>query len=201
METVTTDNVTVSGVMTNNGTIRKSKFGLTTGSTAFGLTGASIDVSTLGNLDTLQVDRVGSANANENFAGGGADTLDTYYTLTPDVSDQSFDLEVCLGYTDAEYATATVSDEANLRLCRWTGSGWVCPDRSASSSTSGNTACGDNVDTLSDWIIGELGPTPVTLHGLNAQSARDTQYTILTILILLGVSGLAAASSRRKATE
>ncbi|MCP4285632.1 MAG: hypothetical protein GY792_14440, partial [Gammaproteobacteria bacterium] len=201
VETVTTDNVTVGGTLTNNGTIRKSKFSLLTGNTNFGLTGASINIGTLGNLSTLQVDRVGSAHANENSSGGGADMLDTYFALTPDVSDQSFTLEVCLGYTDAELTgSPAVSDEANLRLCRWTGSGWSCPSRSGGSSTVNNTACGANVDAFSDWTIGEVGPTAITLVGFDG-GADSSQIGVLVWLgatLLLVAGGILLIRSKRK---
>ncbi len=196
VETATADNVTVGGTLTNNGTLRKAKSSLGTGSTAFGLTGASIDVTTIGNLSTLQVDRVGAAHPNEDAAGGATAILDTYYTLTPDASDQSFTLEVCLGYTDAELSGGT---EASLRLCRWTGSDWDCPDRSGSSNASTNTVCAAGVDTLSDWTIGEVGPTTVTLTNLDAQAgAPEPQIALLILLTLMFVSGLTAAGLKRR---
>lgn len=189
VEGITADNVTINGTLTNNGRLRKSKAGLGLGATTFGITGGSINITTLGNLALLQVDRLGSAHPNENASGGGADMLDTYYTLTPNINDQSFSLEVCTSYTDAELAgSPAVSDEANMRLCRWTGSAWSCPNRSASSSTTSNTVCAAGVNTLSDWTMGELTPTALTLDNLNVRS-RDGITAGLLALLLLGFTG------------
>lgn len=202
VETVTADNATVNGTLTNNGRIRKAKFGLAAGSTNFGLTRAAINITTLGDLRTLQVDRVGSAHPNEDSNGGGADMLNTYYALTPDATNQSFTLNLCLSYTDAELAAAlAVSNEANLRLCRWTGSEWNCPARSGSSSTANNTVCAAGVNTLSDWTIGETGPTAVTMESVNSRAdARGSRDALLVILAVLTGGGLALVWGVRRVT-
>ncbi|HIE57269.1 MAG TPA: hypothetical protein EYP88_03435 [Anaerolineales bacterium] len=197
---MTADNATVNGILTNNGVIRKSKSGLTAGSTTFGITGASINVTTIGNLSTLQVDRVGSAHANEDQNGGGADMLDTYFALTPDAFDQSFDLELCLSYTDAELATATVANEDDVRLCRWTGSAWDCPLRAGSSSSATNTTCAVNVDTFSDWTIGEVGPTAVRVQTLEAQTEAGTPGGLLALAALVAAAGIGLIWRKKKAS-
>lgn len=199
-ETVPADNVTVGGLLANNGMVSKSQFGLGTGTTTFGLVGASVDITTLGNLSTLAVDKVGSAHPSENSAGGGADMLDVYFDLTPDVNDMSFSLELCLSYTDAELAASpAVGSEENLRLCRWTGMGWDCPARGGSSNSTTNTVCAVNVSALSDWTIGETGPTSVTLRNLGAQEGGTGLREVLPILLVLLIfSGLAAVGFRRR---
>ncbi|MFQ5593656.1 MAG: beta strand repeat-containing protein [Anaerolineae bacterium] len=191
VETVATDNGTVNGTLTNNGTIRKSKSGLGTGSTGFGLTGATINVSDLGSMTSLQVDRLGSAHAQENANGGGADMLDLYFSLTPDADPNN--AELCLSYTDADLTAApAVSDEANLRLCRWTGSAWSCPGRSGSSNATNNTVCAAGVSAFSDWTMGEVGPTAVTLQSLTARGGAPAGLLAIALggLAVLGLVGV-----------
>jgi len=192
IETATDDNVTINNTFANNGTVRKSKTDFGTGNTTFGITGASINVSTLGNLSSLQVDRIGSAHPNEDQNGGGADMLDTYYSLTPDATDQSFSLDLCLAYTDAELGAApAVSDEGNLRTCRWTGSAWTCQDRGTGSSTGNNTVCANGVDTFSDWTIGEVGPTAIEVREISAQSNAGFLWILaITGVVLVSIIGI-----------
>ena len=202
VETVAADNVSLDGILVNDGTIRKSKSSLGTGSTSFGITGATIDVSTLGFLSSLQVDRVGSAHADENSAGRGADMLDTYFALTPNGgADGTFSAELCLSYTDGELSAApAVSDEGSLRLCRWTGSAWACPDRGASSSTTNNTVCASGVSTFSDWTMGEVGITIVSLKHFGTGLLGNTSYltTLLAFVALAAVSAVLLRQERRR---
>ena len=90
------------------------------------------------------------------------------YTLTPTGSVKA---TVCLGYQDSELGPLA---EAELRLCRWdTGAGqWNCPARSASSSTTNNTVCADDVTQFSDWTLSASDPTAVMLASFRAAARR-----------------------------
>lgn len=202
-ETVATDNVTVANTLTNSGTLRKSKSGLGAGSTTFGITGASINVATVGTLTALQVDRVGSPHPNENFHGGGDHILNTYYTLTPTGGVGS--AEVCLAYTQAEYdgGHGPGHAEADLRLCRWTGTGWTCPARGANSNTSTNRVCATGQTQFSDWVMGQVNPTAIEVNGASTRAPADgaTGLILPGLLVLLAVAGLGGLWVRRRATE
>jgi hypothetical protein len=175
-------NLAVSSMDFVNGSVTRSSGAVTqedrtisgTGVLTYGLAAATVDVQTLGSLSSLQMMRTESAHAQENANGGGANILDRYYTLTPNGSPGSFSVEICLDYTDAELGGL---NESNLRLCRWTGSGWTCPDRGTRSNTTDNLVCAENVTTFSDWTMGEVdsegGPTAVTLASFTATPQDD----------------------------
>jgi hypothetical protein len=128
-----------------------------------------VDVTTQGNLTGLTLRSYpNTAHPNENARGGGAAMLDRYYSLVPNVNDGSFSLRLCLAYQDAQIPGGV--PETDLKLCRWTGSVWSCPERSAASDTINNIACADNVTSLSDWTIGSAGPTAIVLSHLAAGS-------------------------------
>ncbi len=126
-----------------------------------------------------------AAHPNANAAGGGAWMLARYYTLTPT---GSVDATVCLGYQDGELGTIA---EDQLRLCRWdTGAGqWSCLTRSASSSTTNNTVCADDVTQFSDWTLGAVGPNAVTLREFRASAPTfDLGAWVADLLRRLGVT-------------
>jgi hypothetical protein len=155
VETVAADNATVSGTLTNNGVIRKSQSISTTGARTFGLTGVQMDVTTLGTLSSVQVDRRDSHHPN---ATTGLQT-GRYWMITPTGN----------GYTvDLTLPTAFTPDDQD-KVCRYTGSGqvWDC----AMSSSTSNSITRDGVTQLSDWAAGnDVGPNAVTLRGLTARS-------------------------------
>lgn len=172
-ETVAADNLSLAGTLANLGAITKTKSGLATGVTTFGLAGAAVDLATLGSISTLQVSRIGSPHPNENSSGGGNQILDIYYSLAPNAgANGTFSSKVCLPYTQAEFdAAGGGSSEGSLRLCRWNGSGWECYNRGANSSTATNTVCAEGVTSFSDWVIGQVGPTAVQVHTFRGRNA------------------------------
>ena len=95
--------------------------------------------------------------------------LDRYYTIEPNIGASSYVLTLCLAYKDSDVTAAGIN-ENNLRLCRWTGAGWSCPDRAAGSDTTTDLVCAENVTALSDWVIGGVDgngqPTAATLASL-----------------------------------
>lgn len=100
-------------------------------------------------------------SANQN--NGGAYMLARYYNLSTDGA--GFNARLCLGYDQSEVGSLT---ENQLRLCRWTGAEWACYVRSAQSDVVNNVVCADNVTQFSDWTLGTVGPTAVTLNDLQA---------------------------------
>ncbi len=97
--------------------------------------------------------------ANQN--NGGTSILARYYHL--DTDGVVFNTQLCLGYDQSEVGSL---DESLLRLCRWTGTDWACVVRSAQSDVLNNVVCADNVTQFSDWTLGAVGPTAVTLNDL-----------------------------------
>lgn len=190
------DNVVVLGALTNHGIIRKSQT-VTAGLQVFGLTNLDINVQTQGTLSALQVDRIDQPHPQENISGGGTFILDHYYTITPSGADYS--AELCAQYTLDELG---VLDGSKLRLCRWTGTSWSCAARGVNSATADNIICADNVTAFSDWVIGMVGPTAVTLTDLSA-TAKPIETTPLLILLatLFGLGGLTIALRRSVSTK
>ena len=192
-------NLTVSGMDFVNGTVNRSSSVVSSetrsisgaGTQTYNLADGTVDVQTLGTLSSLQVQRTESAHAQENANGGGANILDRYYTFTPNASPGSFSVDICLSYTDAELGGLT---EANLRLCRWTGSAWTCPVRGTNSDTTANRVCADGVTQFSDWVMGGVGsdggPTAVILASLTARPARGGNgFTLPLALVAVGAVG------------
>ncbi|MBK7179404.1 MAG: delta-60 repeat domain-containing protein [Rhizobiaceae bacterium] len=162
--------ITANGITHNAASVTQENRTISSNSTyTFNLAEASVNFDNRGSLNSLQVNRTESAHPQENFAGGAANILNRYYTLTPNANPTQAD--VCFGYTDAELGGL---NESNLRLCRWTGSAWACPERGVSSNTTSNLVCADSVNEFSDWVIGQVGPTAVTLNSFSARTRELT---------------------------
>ena len=179
--------VTVNGTTTHNaGSVtQETRSILADALFNFGLAGASVSFDNRGGLSSLQVNRTESPHPQENFAGGGANILNRYYTLTPNGNPTQAD--VCFGYSEAELGSL---DESQLRLCRWTGSGWTCSTRGVSSNTTTNVVCADNIGEFSDWVIGQVGSTAVSLRAVTAQVRHNS---ILPYAFALGIAALVGA--------
>jgi hypothetical protein len=142
-----------------------------------------------------------TAHPQEDFRGGGANMLSRYYSLTPNGGASGFTLTLCLTYDQNEANEVVALNENLLRLCRWTGSTWTCPNRGAGSNTTTNLVCADAVTQLSDWTIGQVGPTNVSLVALNATSGRRLSPGLAGVLLVgLAVSllGLGRLGKRRR---
>jgi fibronectin-binding autotransporter adhesin len=134
IETVAANNVSVTGTLTNLGTIRKTQTLSGAGPKTFGLTGVQVDVTTVGSLTSLQVDRVDSSHPN---ATVGVST-GRYWILTPTGA----------GYT----VNLTLPHNAlsNPIACRYTGSDWDCARTAFTSAT----VTRNGVSALSPWAVG-----------------------------------------------
>lgn len=182
-----TDNATVNGTLTNNGTIRKSQSISGTGLKTFGLTGIKIDVTSHSGLSNLQVDRIDSDHTHKTTLIG----LGKYWTITATGSGDTVSITLPHGFSGN-----------NVRACRYTGSGptgWDCGTDAENSNTS-TEVTRTGVTEFSDWAAGDnVGPNTIALRSLNAiAAAPDTLPILLPVLasVMLGVGLLAC---RRRA--
>ena len=166
VETVSADNVSVSGTLTNNGTIRKAQSISGTGFVTFGLAGAhngahlGIDVTAQGTLSNVQIDRVDSNHSNANVT----QQTGRYWSITATGSNFTTNL------------TLPRSNTGTPSACRYLDSGtnWSCGFTSYNS----NTVTRNNVTGFSDWSVGNDATTAADLLGFNAR-VTPTQYVRL----------------------
>jgi hypothetical protein len=113
IETEVPDRIIVDGTLVNYGTIRKAK-PTVAGPMTFGLTAVDMDITTLGGLTNLRVDRVDCQHPD---AFGEALT-DRHWKMKPTGS--GYELDITLGHA--------VSPESNVWLCRHLAlaSPWDC---------------------------------------------------------------------------
>ncbi len=104
-------NATVTGTLTNLGVIRKTR-SMSAGANPFGLTGVALNVTALGSLASVQVDR---RDVTHPLAGPDQQT-GRHWTMTP--VGAGFVLGVTLPHAVANHATTSA--------CRLTGGTWDC---------------------------------------------------------------------------
>lgn len=158
VETVSADNATVSGTLTNNGTIRKSQSVSATGIKTFGLAGAfnganlSIDVTTQGTLSNLQVDRIDSNHPN----AATPQQTGRYWSITATGS----------GFTTN--LTLPRNNAGTPSVCKYLNSGtnWSC----VAASDTPNSVTRNSVSSYSDWAVGKDAPTAATLTNFSAKA-------------------------------
>jgi hypothetical protein len=148
-----------------------------------------VNVNTLGALTGLTLRSYpDTAHPQEDFASGGDNILDRYYTLTPNAGASGYNLELCLEYDENDVPSGFTEDQ--LRLCRWSGTGWICFSRSSSSDTNSNLVCAAGVTAFSDWVIGaNVGPNAIEVLDFQAQpvsTANLSWFALLASLPLLG---------------
>ena len=221
VETVAADNVTVSGTLTNNGTIRKSQSISGTGNKTFGLTGVATNVTTKGSLSNLQVDRVDSNHAKVPVAPNTGLQTGRTWTATPTGGDYLVSLTLPIAgplpHSGANYDKA--------QICRYAGSGgsdpsdWACSRTSSSSlaaipgqTVQGPTVTRSGLATPGDWVVSDPeadlsaskadSPDPVLIN----QTITYTPYTVrnlgpfpatsvvLTDTLPAGVSNVSASA-------
>ena len=124
VETVAANYASVTGALTNFGTIRKTQAISGAGPRTFGLTGVQVDVRP-GSLTSLQVDRIDSNQPN---ATVGIRT-GRYWTLTP--TGTGYTVRLTLPHDALSDPTA----------CRYTGSGWDCARTAFTPATVTRNAC------------------------------------------------------------
>jgi hypothetical protein len=175
VEMVSTDYATVSGTLTNNGTIRKSK-SVSGGSNTFGLTKVQMNVNS--GTGTIQVDRIDQNHPN---ATGQASNIATgkYWTI----SGSGFSVNLTLPHNGL----------SNPKVCKYPGglggAGWDC----ARDTSDGTTVTRNNITSFSDWAVGNnVGPTAITLSSLTAASPLPAALPVLGLITLGGLAAVAA---------
>lgn len=170
-----TVDATVSGALTNGGTIRNSNSVSSTGAQSFSLTGVTMNVTS--GTGTITVDRV---DANHPNATGSASGIATgkYWQITG----TGFTADLTLPH----------SALASPKVCKYPGglggAGWDCQ---VSSSTS-NTVTRNGVTSFSDWAVGNnVGATAVTLRALAAHTPARPWAAALPLLALAAAGGVA----------
>ena len=175
IETVSTDNATVNGSLSNGDTIRKIKSIGSSGPIGLGLTGLQLNVQTQGSLSSLQVDRIDQDHpsaTNNNLRTG------KYWRITP--TGGGYNVELTLPHND-------VNDP---KVCRYTsGAGYDCAADSATTASVTRW----NVTEFSEWTVGShVGPTAVEVLALRAASPdQSTAWPWLIACALLGGATLA----------
>ncbi|CAG0933502.1 Amylopullulanase [Thermoflexales bacterium] len=147
---------------------------------------STLNVTTLGSLAAITLTVYpGLPHPQADYQGGGAVMLNRYYDIASAGSD--FTAALCLTYQDSEVPVGV--SEGALRLCRWTGSGWSCPDRAAASEVTANLVCADGVTQFSEWTLGATGPTVVQMaHLTAAPPQRDSSgWVVLAMVASLGL--------------
>ncbi|MCX6028586.1 MAG: hypothetical protein NT169_04695 [Chloroflexi bacterium] len=170
VETVSADNVTVAGTLTNSGTIRKTQSVSGAGSKTFGLAGRyngadlSVNVTTQGSLSQLQVDRVDSNHPN----AVAATQTGRYWSITPTGS--SYTIDLTLPHNVSTPGT-------NAYVCRNTGgTNWMCGRTSATA----NTVTRTELTTLSDWAVGDSSKGPLAVRLANFQATVAGHQVVVT---------------------
>ena len=169
VETVSADNVLVSGSLTNNGVIRKSQNIPGTGIYTFGLAGGPVNGANVGiqvttdNFVNITLDRISQNHPQR--TGAGAPPL-------PGVGWERYWHIAAIGSGTANVTLPhSAPDDSLTQACRYitgAGAGWDC---SRSSSTS-NTVTRAGVNAFSDWAVGySVNPTAVNLSRLEARPA------------------------------
>ncbi|OQY79932.1 MAG: hypothetical protein B6D41_21830 [Chloroflexi bacterium UTCFX4] len=161
VETVSADNATVSGALTNNGTIRKAQTVSGAGAKTFGLAGAfnganlSINVTTQGTLSNLQVDRIDSNHPN---------------AATPQQTGRYWSI-AATGSGFTTNLTLPRNNAGSPSVCRYSGSGtiWGCVNSSQTSASVTRNV----VTTYSDWAVGNDAPTSATLINFSAKAKTN----------------------------
>lgn len=142
IETVDANNAGVSGVLTNQGTLRKTKS--IPGSSVYtaGLTGATISVTVKGTLSAVTISQVGA-----NHPAGTAQTATgRYWTIAPTGSTYTVALTLPNAINPSSQANVCYFDTASLD--------WVCDKTSTTANT---VTLADITDLEYDWVVGKPG--------------------------------------------
>ena len=185
VETNPVDNCVVNGSLTNNGIIRKTQ-AVVTGTVSYGMTGVQMDVTTLGSLSSVTVDRVDADHPNATGSSGeNGISTGRYWTITG---------------TGTGYTLTLTLPHANLpepKVCRYTGTDqiWEC-DRT---SYDASTVTWANRTTFSDWAVGtNVGPTAIHLvritAGLVGERAVEIGFLVLAGTLLVAMLVLSRRS-------
>jgi len=146
--------LSLTGNLSNGGTLRKARTVTGTGIKNFGLTGVSMDITTQGTLSQLQVDRI-DANAPNQLPSFSSDK---YWNITPTGS----------GYT--VNLTLPHNNLSDPKVCRYSsGTNWSCARASFTSSA----VTRNGVNNFSTWEVLNQAPTSATLTQIKATVTKQ----------------------------
>jgi phosphodiesterase/alkaline phosphatase D-like protein len=167
IETETLDNAVISHTLTNLGTIRKTQPVTAADDYYFGLAGKfndadlAIQVTTLGSLSSLQVDRVDSDHPNALDSSVIQAGQGRYWKITGVGSNYLTNLTL----------PHNAFSPGRIRVCRFAGAGttWICQMTDVSS----NTITLNGISQSADWAVGNVLDT-------SALNLGPTKFEILT---------------------
>lgn len=140
LETVSADNITLNGILVNDGIIRKSKTTSFAGSYTFGLTGVSVDVISLAFLSEIEVSRLDVAHPTPDYRTQGASQ---YWTIIATGDDSIVDITLPHNFDQRD---------ADALACRL-DTLWRC-GRALSNSTQVTTTDLEDLAGLA-WTVGD----------------------------------------------
>ena len=163
IETETLDQATVTHTLTNLGTIQKTRPVTATGPYTFGLAGQlnpaglSINVTTLGSLATIQVERIDADHPGRLDSADIMVGFDRYWKIT--TTGGSYQADIALPHN--------LAPSSQARACAYTGSGttWTCKQ----DSISANAVTYQNTSQSYEWAVGER---------TDANTANVTDYRV-----------------------
>jgi hypothetical protein len=193
VETVAANNASVIGALSSCSTckIRKTLSTDSVGDKVFGLTGVTIHVDSVGNLNTITVDRV---DANHPRATNNNLMTGRYWRITRTLSGGSTEglIDITLPYIYAGSGDKT---------CRWingSGSGFDCGETSENTYVENTSVTRNNYPTADwfnqgldweAWTVGHnVGPTAITLRSFSARSISASTLPIALGLSLLAIT-------------
>jgi hypothetical protein len=162
VDEVSTDNLSVTGTLTNIGTIRKTKTAVQDTDVTFGLSEVVVHETSAGTLGDVTVDWIESDHPN----ASGDKKTGRYWTITP-VGTGEANLTVPVLFTP----------EDTDNLCRWDDPDWDCDADSYDDED--DTITRNGITQFSDWTAEEVNlPTPTTaLESDSNPSTYDDEVT------------------------
>ena len=153
----------MTGPLTNLGVIRKAR-PVAIGANPFGLTGVSMQVSTLGSLTSITIDRRDVSHP----LAGAAQQTGRHWTITP--VGAGFTLELTLPHTLPAHTTA--------QACRLDGTSWDC----ARTASANGLVTRAGVTSLSDWAVGDNVVVTRAITG-TVRDLNDTGVPGVTVVV------------------
>jgi hypothetical protein len=195
VETNPTDNTSVAGTMTNNGTIRKSQSISGAATYTFGLLGSTIVVNNdgSGSLTSIQIDSIDQNQPNATYANV---QTGRYWDITANGGAAGFNVDMTMPVTFVPAVDGTD------KLCRYTGTGtypFECGLQTENSGDAGaQTLTRQNITQFSSWTAGtSISPTAVTLQQFSSIT-NPTGWALLLVTGILGLFTLVFITTRRR---
>jgi hypothetical protein len=142
--------------------------------------------------NTTVTARIGStipANAFGTTCSAAANSVRRYYNVTADTS-TGLNVTLHLYYDDAELNGQT---EGSLKIYHCESGSWVEETGTYSRDSTNNYVEVTGVDSFSPFILGDSGPTAVTLARFTSCPAVETRFLgetwFLAVLVALGAVG------------